>query len=106
MHSVFRSALAAGALCFALAGQAVAGEVLVVKITDLSFSPSTVTAKVGDIIEWVNEDFLDHTATADDEGFDLAVAAGASARLEVKRSGVISYFCRVHPNMRGTLNVD
>lgn len=106
MRSFFRLALAASALCFSLAGEAVAGEVIVVKITDLTFSPSPVKAKVGDTIEWVNEDFVDHTATADDESFNLLVATGKSARLEVKRSGAIPYFCRVHPNMRATIDVD
>lgn len=98
-------ALAAGVLCSALAGLA-AGRGLVVKIADLVFSPEAVEAKVGDTVEWINEDFLDHTVTAEDESFDLALPAGQSARLEMKRSGAVRYFCRTHPNMRGTVNVD
>jgi plastocyanin len=106
MYAAFRAALAAGALCFALVQQATAGEIIIVKITDLAFSPATVKARVGDTVEWVNEDFLDHTATADDASFDLALGVGRSARLEVKKSGAVSYFCRVHPNMRGTIDVE
>lgn len=102
---IFGPALPAGVLCSALAGLA-AGQGIVVKITDLAFSPEAVEAKVGDTIEWINEDFLDHTATAEDESFDLTIPAGKSARLEMKRSGAVRYFCRIHPNMRGTVNVD
>ena len=35
-----------------------------ITIHDLVFSPAEVSAKVGDTIEWVNSDFVDHTATA------------------------------------------
>ena len=101
---IYGPLFAAAVLCLAL-GPAAAGEVIVVKIAALEFSPATVKARVGDIIEWVNEDFIDHTATADDGSFDVDIPAGKSQRLEMKRSGGFPYFCRAHPNMRGTLNV-
>jgi plastocyanin len=109
MRASLRGLLSAGALgfaLFALVGQAAAGEVIVVKITDLAFSPATVKTRVGDTIVWINDDFLDHTATADDQSFDLAIGVGQSARLEVTRPGAVPYFCRVHPNMRGTIDVE
>lgn len=83
-----------------------AGETIVVKITDLAFVPAEVSARVGDTIEWVNADFIDHTATASNGAWDLALPAGSRGRLVVKQAGVLSYFCRVHPNMTGTLNVN
>ena len=43
---------------------AFAGEVVQVKISDLAFTPAEITIHVGETVEWVNEDFLDHTATA------------------------------------------
>ncbi len=103
---VIGAALVAGALSLVPAGPVVAGEVIVVKITNVAFSPATVRGKVGDTIEWINEDFIDHTATAKDESFDIALAVGKSARLELTHSGAIAYFCRIHPNMTGTINVD
>ena len=42
---------------------------------------------------------------ADNESFDLPIAVGQSARLELKRLGAIPYFCRVHSNMAGTVRV-
>lgn len=99
-------ALAGGLLGFVTAGSLAAGGVVVVRIADLVFAPATVTAKVGDTVEWVNADFLDHTATAKDESFDLSLAVGHSGRLALTKPGRISYFCRVHPNMTGTIDVE
>lgn len=103
---IFGPLLAAGSLCLTLAEPAAAGEVIVVKITDLVFSPAAVKAKAGDTIEWVNEDLFDHTATANDESFDLAIPVGQSARLEVKQPGAVPYYCRIHPNMKGTIDIE
>ena len=91
-----------------LGAMAVPARAATIQITmqDLVFAPAEVSVRVGDTIEWINEDFLDHTVTAEDESFDLALPAGQSARLEMKRSGAVRYFCRTHPNMRGTVNVD
>ena len=104
--SVIGAVLVAGALCLLPAVPVAAGEVIVVKITDMNFSPTTVSAKVGDTIEWVNDDFIDHTATANDESFDLNLPVGKSGRLALTRAGDIAYFCRFHPNMTGTINVE
>ena len=50
MYAAFRTVLAAWALCFAPVQQATAGEIIIVKITDLAFSPATVKARVGDTV--------------------------------------------------------
>ncbi len=84
---------------------AFAGEIVQVKISDLAFSPAEVTIRVGDTVEWVNSDFIDHTATANDGAFDLYIEAGKSAQLTVQNAGTFSYYCRVHPNMTATLIV-
>lgn len=106
MRTYSLSALAAFAL-FALAGLASAGtdKTAEIKITDLAFVPAEISVHVGDTIEWVNADFIDHTATANDGAWDLALPVGGRARLVVTQAGAFSYFCRVHPNMTGTLNV-
>jgi plastocyanin len=35
-----------------------------ISIKDLAFTPAQLSLHVGDVIEWVNVDFIDHTATA------------------------------------------
>ena len=96
----------AGLLGVLLVAPSAAGEVVRVAINDLAFSPAEVTAKVGDIIEWENGDFVDHTATAKDGTWDVAIAAGKSAQLPLTTVGAFAYYCKVHPGMTGTIHVD
>jgi plastocyanin len=84
---------------------ACAGEVVKVSIDDLAFQPADVTVRVGDRVEWVNDDFIDHTATATGGDWDVEIPVGASAGVELTRVGKIDYFCRFHPNMTGTIHV-
>jgi plastocyanin len=98
-----------GAVSFALyaasAAWALAGETVQVKISDLAFSPVEVTARVGDTIQWVNGDFVDHTATAKDGEWDVMIAAGKQAEQQLSRAGTINYYCRFHPGMTGKITV-
>lgn len=81
--------------------------VVQVTISGFQFAPSTVTVRVGDVVAWKNEDFVAHTATADDRTFDTGqIGAGQSRRLAMTRKGRFSYFCRYHPSMKGTLLVE
>lgn len=60
---------------------------------------------VGDTIEWVNNDVLEHSATARDGSFDVDLKPGAKARIAVSKAGSFPFLCRFHPNMVGTLVV-
>jgi len=95
----------AGLLQIALAAPSSAGEVARVTINGLAFSPPEIQAKVGDTIEWVNGDFVDHTATAKTGEWDVTIGAGKSAQLQLTHAGLLAYFCRIHPNMTGTIHV-
>ena len=93
------------ALVIVLTRSAAASEVVSITIHDLAFSPAQVNAKVGDTIEWVNSDFVDHTATAKDGAWDVAIAAGKSAQFKLVQPGAVAYYCKIHPNMTGTIHV-
>ena len=93
-------------VCFLLAAQTAVGETIQIKINDLAFSPIEVTVKVGDLVEWTNGDFVDHTATDKGGAWDVAVPAGKSAQLKVTSPGTFAYYCKVHPGMTGTIHVD
>ncbi|MBY0561666.1 plastocyanin/azurin family copper-binding protein [Hyphomicrobium sp.] len=92
-------------LAQALAVAAPAGEIVQVKISDLAFVPAEITVNVGDTVEWVNEDFIDHTATAKSGEWDVMVPAGKSGQVQLDHAATITYFCRVHPGMTGTIRV-
>lgn len=81
------------------------GEVLRISIQDLAFLPDTVTVHAGDVIEWVNADVIDHTATEGNELFDVVLEPGQSRQVEMKSPGTITYICRYHPNMTGRIEV-
>ena len=100
-----RLALCLMAAAFLTAAPARAGEVIEVKIVQLAYAPATITAHVGDTVEWKNGDFVAHTATATGGAFDVMIPAGATRRLLLKEAGSFPYYCRFHPNMKGELTV-
>lgn len=94
-------------LPFLLAGAifASAGEAASVVIADLDFKPSVVTVRVGDTVTWINKDFVEHTATSRDGAFDIATPKSKPAHWRAQKPGEFSYYCRLHPNMIGTIRV-
>lgn len=81
------------------------GDVVRVTINDLAYSPAEIRVRVGDIIEWMNGDFIDHTATAKSGDWDVTIVAGKLAQLQMTHVGKFAYFCRVHPGMTATIDV-
>ena len=77
----------------------------VVPIVAMRFGPSPTGVRAGDTIVWVNRDVVPHTATARDRSFDIVVPPGRSARMMVRRGGVVEFYCRFHPTMLGQLTV-
>ncbi len=76
-----------------------------VTIADFAF-PSTIDAKVGDVIGFTNKDSAPHTATLDDDSCTTDnIAQGASAGLTFSAAGDYPFHCRIHPNMVGTIKV-
>lgn len=105
MHQPNARAIIAAIVPIAFVAQPSAAGVVRVTINNMAFVPSAIEAKIGDTIEWVNADFLDHTATAKAGEWDISIAAGKSAQLRLTKAGSFDYYCRVHPNMTGTIRV-
>jgi plastocyanin len=76
-------------------------------IADFAFSPATITAKVGDVITWQNDDSAGHTATltSDAACTTPTIAAGSSGSLQFNVAGSYDYFCKIHPTMTGKIEV-
>jgi len=74
-----------------------------------AYSPDTATVAVGQTVQWVNDDAMVHTATANGGTFNTGnVAAGGQSALVTigGASGVRAYHCAVvGHNMTGALNV-
>jgi plastocyanin len=79
-------------------------------IVDFAYDPTPATVVAGEPLTIVNEDGAEHTVTSgtrDDAGadFDVDVAANGSGELVLESPGTFEYICRIHPGMKGTLEV-
>lgn len=76
----------------------------VVVIKQMHFEPHAVSVKVGDTVQWENEDIFTHTITANDGSFDSGpIAPGQSWTRTFTVLGTFGYHCRPHPNMTAQL---
>jgi plastocyanin len=96
--------LLAACIFAAFAGRT-AAETIHIEMQNLGYSPATVSAHVGDTVEWANGDFLAHTATARSKEWDVMLLPKKTGRIVLKRPGDIEYYCRFHPNMVGRISV-
>jgi plastocyanin len=94
-----------GALVLAIVAGSADAEVIQIRVEKLAFSPAQVTARVGDTIEWVNADFIAHTATARNGAWDVLLPANTSERLILKSAGAVDYYCKFHPGMVGKISI-
>ncbi len=97
--------LTLGALMLASASLPARAEVIEVKIKDVAFVPGEVSAHVGDTIEWVNTDFVAHTATARNGAWNVLIGPNAKKSIVLKSKGPVDYYCKFHPGMTGRIMV-
>jgi plastocyanin len=77
-----------------------------VSIKDLAFNPAAVSAKVGDVIAFTNEDSANHTATLDEGDCGTeTLANGASEGLTFTAAGTYPFHCAIHSSMTGTITI-
>src|SRR5947209_1426966 len=76
-----------------------------VSIMNFSFSPNSLTVKVGTKVTWTNHDSVTHTVTADQGAFNSPVSAGSSFSFTFTKAGTFAYHCMIHPSMTATIVV-
>jgi plastocyanin len=86
-----------GALLLVLVTASARAETILIK--------TQVSAHVGDTIEWVNADFVAHTASARDRAWDVMIAPSTTASVVLKADGTVDYYCKFHPNMIGQITI-
>jgi plastocyanin len=76
-------------------------------MTGQAFSPSTIEAKVGDVIAWTNNDSVPHTATFKDDPTCTTenLGQGETGGLTFSAAGTYAFFCKIHTDMTGTIEV-
>jgi plastocyanin len=73
-----------------------------------TWTPSTVTAKVGDVITWTNDDGVAHGVALDDGSCAMSgtIPGGGGARsLIFSVAGSFPFHCSVHSTMKGTITI-
>src|SRR5438132_9378505 len=91
------------------------GPVVHVVMRNLAFSPSTITVKTGERIQWDNKDNVAHTVTSEADAAGLSTTTFDSATIQPgakfiftpQRPGLVRYVCTLHPTvMSGTIKVE
>jgi len=72
-----------------------------VSIMNFSFSPNSLTVKVGTKVTWTNHDSVTHTVAADQEAFNSPVLPGGSFSFTFTKAG----HCMIHPSMTAVIIV-
>ena len=98
----------AGATMLAIGLMSVSAHAATIRISmeNLVISPAVAAAKVGDIVEWINNDVFAHTATARNGDWEVTLPPKKTGSTVLKKAGTIDYYCRFHPNMKATLTVE
>jgi plastocyanin len=77
-----------------------------VTIADFSFSPTDLTAKVGQEVTWTNSGNVSHTVTFDTGGVDSgSLTAGSTFKHTFNAAGTFTYHCNIHSSMKATITV-
>ena len=77
-----------------------------VKIDNFSFTPATITVPVGTQVTWTNRDDIPHTIVTEDKTIkSKALDTDEKFSTTFDKPGTYSYFCSIHPTMKGTIVV-
>ena len=76
--------------------------------TSTYFSPATITVVIGvnNTVIWTNDDSAEHTVTATNNSFNSGlIEPGQSFTYTFTTPGTYTYYCTIHPWMKGTVIV-
>ncbi len=81
--------------------------VVQVNIFNYKFDPETLTVPVGTTVTWTNKDEIPHTVASTDKSFkdSPGLDTGDSYSYKFTQAGTYSYYCTLHPFMKGKVVV-
>ena len=83
-----------------------------ITIKNFAFTPKTITVKTGSIVRWENKDSSPHRIIfIDKDGQDTPVDSSVLSSTQswskkFDQPGTYSYYCKIHPEMTGTVIVE
>jgi plastocyanin len=105
LHCTARLAVAAViALCLAIASAH--AEETQVTIDNFTFSPASLTVKVGTTVTWKNHDDIPHTVVSAGKFRSKTLDTDDAFSFTFTAAGDYKYFCSLHPHMTGMIKVE
>jgi plastocyanin len=90
-------------------GTTAASEPVQISMKDIQYQPRNVAVHEGQKVRWINHDTVAHTVTAKSGAvFDSGTMKpniNAFYETTMRNAGKVSYVCKFHPNMTGTITV-
>ena len=83
-----------------------------ITINNFAFTPRTMTVKTGSIVRWENKDSIPHRIIfIDKDGQDTPVDSSVLSSTQswskkFDQPGTYPYYCKIHPEMTGTVIVE
>jgi len=78
----------------------------IVSIEGMRFQPATLVVDKGDTVTWTHNSPMPHSVKANDGDFGSSVmSSGQSFSQTFDEPGTYSYYCSLHPSMRGKIVV-
>ena len=77
-----------------------------VTIDNFTFTPASVTVKVGDTVTWTNRDDIPHVVVSAGKFRSKALDTDNSFSFTFTAAGDYPYFCSLHPHMTGMIKVE
>ncbi len=78
-----------------------------IKIDNFSFTPKSMTVKVGTAVTWTNRDDIPHNVVSTEKKFSSPVLdTDQTFTFKFQEPGTYPYFCKIHPMMTGTIVVE
>ena len=80
---------------------------VVIEIREFEFVPERSQVNPGDVVVWKNVDIVPHTVTSKDDRWDSGlIETGGKWEMLITDDMVEEYFCRFHPSMIASLNIE
>jgi plastocyanin len=78
-----------------------------VTMSNITFKPGTLTARVGQTVTWKNQDGVPHDVKATQGAtFKSAILQpGQSYSYKLAKAANVVYVCTIHPNMKASIRV-
>jgi plastocyanin len=81
-------------------------EDLAIMIDNFTFEPAQLTIKAGTTVTWKNRDDIPHTVVSAGKFRSKTLDTDDSYSFTFTAAGDYTYFCSLHPHMKGTIKVE